>query len=116
MSKYLVRRGIRGMFKVNQDEIDITDYINTGIDWIYKVDDDGTVTCKDKDGDYTIDVKKGDLVIQFYYHEGRKHPIIAIHNDEWNENIEGVEQVDLSRIKKCDACTDSPCDYTREPA
>lgn len=35
MSKYLVRSGIRGMFRVDQENLDVVDYIRTNIDWIY---------------------------------------------------------------------------------
>ena len=104
MSKYLIKEGNRGMFKVDTDDIDVIDYSSSGINWIYQADDDGAVTYKNGETSYTVDVKKGDLVIQFYQHEGRNHPIIVIDDDNWKENIEGVKQ---AKLKAAEHATDA---------
>lgn len=115
MSKYLIKDGNRGMFKVGTDDIDVVDYFSSGINWIYQADDDGTVTYKYKEQTYTVDVKKGDIVIQFYRKEGRKYPVIIINDEKWKENIEGVNQADLKRAEEmkqqcCDGkCLNCPC-------
>ena len=118
MVKYLIKEGNRGMFKVGTDDIDVIDYISTGINWTYQADDDGTVTFKDGKMSYTTDVKKGDIVVQFYVKDGRKHPILVISDEKWKENIEGVRQADLKRAEEmkakcCDCkCLDYPCEDT----
>lgn len=102
MSKYLVRSGIRGMFKVDQENLDVVDYIRTNIDWIYQADDDGVVTYKGKDGDYSVEVKKDDLIIQFYNVDGFQHPLVVISNKEWLENIKGEKEFNEKRHEDCD--------------
>lgn len=101
MSKYLIKEGNRGMFKVDTDDIDVIDYLGSGINWMYQADDDGVVTYKNDETSYTVDVKKGDIVVQFYQKEGRKYPVIVISDEKWQENIEGVKQYQLEHAKDC---------------
>jgi hypothetical protein len=112
MSKYLIRDGIRGMFSVNDNNVDCADYVRTAIDWVYQVDDDGTLTYKSRkvdQEDYTIDVKKGNLVVQFYQEEGVKYPVVVLNDQKFIENVKGIQEVALARaIPKCASCED--CD------
>lgn len=112
MSRYLIRDGIRGMFCVNEDNVDCADYVRTAIDWVYQVDDDGTLTYKPRkvdQEDYTIDVKKGDLVVQFYQEEGIKYPVVVLNDQKFIENVKGIKEAALARTKaKCADCED--CD------
>lgn len=117
MSKYLIRDGIRGMFSVNDNNVDCADYVRTAIDWVYQADDDGTLTYKSRKADqedYTIDVKKGDLVVQFYQEEGIKYPVVVLNDQKFIENVEGIREAALARAKvkcaDCEAeCAQIPC-------
>lgn len=108
MSRYLIRDGIRGMFSVNDNNVDCADYVRTAIDWVYQADDDGILTYKSREvdqEDYTIDVKKGDLVVQFYQEEGIKYPVVVLNDQKFIENVKGIEEVALARTKvKCEDC------------
>lgn len=111
MSKYLIRDGIRGMFSVNDNNVDCADYVRTAIDWVYQVNDDGTLTYKSRkvgQEDYTIDVKKGDLVVQFYQEDGIKYPVVVLNDQKFIENVEGIQEAALARAKKqeCEKCRD----------
>ena len=113
MSKYLIRDGIRGMFCVNGDNVDCADYVRTAIDWVYQVDNDGTLTYKPRrvdQEDYTIDVKKGDLVIQFYQEDGIKYPVVVLNDQKFIENVKGIQEVALARAKKQDCAECGDCD------
>lgn len=117
MSKYLIRDGIRGMFSVNGNNVDCADYVRTAIDWVYQVNDDGTLTYKSRkvdQEDYTIDVKKGDLVVQFYQEEGIKYPVVVLNDQKFIENVEGIQEAALARAKKqeCEKCC---CDEAVPP-
>lgn len=108
MSKYLIRDGIRGMFCVNEDNVDCTDYVRTAIDWVYQADDDGILTYKPRKADqedYTIEVKKGDLVVQFYQEEGIKYPVVVLNDKKFIENVKGIQEAALKRAEtKCADC------------
>lgn len=112
MSKYLIRDGIRGMFCVNEDNVDCTDYVRTAIDWVYQADDDGTLTYKSRKADqedYTIDVKKGDLVVQFYQEEGIKYPVAVLNDQKFIENVKSLQEAALKRAEMKGADCEAKC-------
>lgn len=118
MSKYLIRDGIRGMFSVNDDNVDCVDYVRTAIDWVYQVDNDGTLTYKSRkvdQEDYTIDVKKGDLVVQFYQEDGIKYPVVVLNDQKFIENVEGIQEAALARAKKQECAKCSDCEVQSSP-
>lgn len=99
MTKYLIKSGMRGMFYVN-DSVDVIDYLRTNIDWMYRIPEDGVLTVRNKDDSTEIlEVKKDDIVITFYPGKEVKHNVIAIHSDEFIDNINRRIEVELEDAK-----------------
>lgn len=107
MAKYLIKEGVRGMFKIGEDNFDVIDYCRTNINWTYQADEDGVVTYKNDDKEVSVDVKKGNLVIQFYNYKGVQYPIVVIDNEQFVANLNGLREEALKRAAKeaeCESC------------
>jgi len=102
MKTYLIKEGIRGLFSVDENNnLDLQDYDSSRINWMYRVEHDGTLTYRKKDGsEKTFDVKKGDMVIEFYSGYNYPNQCIVIRNDQWNENIEAYRAAALKRAEE----------------
>lgn len=85
------------MFKVSGEDVDALDYISTHIDWVYQADEDGQIVYRDKDGEYTTDVKSGDIVIVFYESSKPQHPVVVINNNDWKENIKAYKDAEKAK-------------------
>ena len=109
MAKYLIKEGVRGMFKMGEDNYDVIDYCRTNINWTYQADEDGVVTYKTDDKEVKVDVKKGDLIIQFYKYDGIQHPIVVIDNEQFVANVNGVREEALKRASMREADAEAPC-------
>lgn len=90
MKKYFVKNGLRDMVQFDSEtqNIDVIDYLNSRIDWMYHVPEDGELQIEGKE---KISVEKGDFVILFYMTPGLPHNAIVIKSKEWKENIEFFE-------------------------
>lgn len=114
MNKYVIKEGLRGLCYLGEDgEMDIQDYTPSRINYMYVVDHDGKLTYVKRDGSKTeFDVKKGDLVLEFYSGYDFPNQCIVVQSDLWNNNLETQKQEALKRAqnKKCITdCNDSPC-------
>lgn len=109
MAKYLIKEGVRGMFKIGEDNFDVFDYCRTNINWTYQADEDGVVTYKTDDREVSVDVKKGNLVIQFYNYNGIQYPIVVIDNEQFMANVNGVKEEALKRASMVEAEAEAPC-------
>lgn len=107
--KYFIKPGTRGLFHIDESgDFGVTDYTPTGIDWVYQVEETGTLTIDLETEKKTYDVKKDDFVVVFYKKPGLKDPVIIIHSDEWNDNILGMRQASIDRAsEKFDCETES---------
>lgn len=104
MTKYLIRSGIRGMFKFSDSgDIDVIDYIRTNIDWVYVADEGGEITYKGQKITKTVPVKAGDIVIAFYEHPGIENPVVVIDNELWKQNIKNENEDEEGTDKKDEA-------------
>ena len=101
MKKYFLKPGTSGMVSVEPETMDISmvEYCRTGIDWIYEVPEDGTLSVNDTDIQ-NMPVNKGNIVILFYSDYGLKHRAVIIDNKEWEENIEAYKAKQLEDAKK----------------
>lgn len=95
--KYIVKPGVRGLFQIsNNGEMDVTDYMNSYVDWYYRVPQDGELTVKLPKGrtfdlkEQQLEVKKDDIVAVFYPRDGAKYSAVVIRQPQWIENIEGI--------------------------
>lgn len=114
MKNYIVKPGTRGMFSVdteNVENVDVVETINSHIDWIYRIPENGVVMCEGQ----KKDVVAGDLVIMFYKSPYCKNIAIVVHNDEWNENILLEKEYNHNKLSEsctneyCPDCAESPC-------
>lgn len=115
MKKYFVKPGVSTMvsFDPETQEIDSVDYMNSHVDWMYTIPEDGEIVI---DG-ATKSVKKGDIVIKFYRTSDYKqnNPVI-VRNKEWKANIAAEkayvkkmrEDAELKKVSDCCECAD--CD------
>lgn len=115
MKKYIIKKNIRGMFSLNEenDDIDVIDYMRTNIDYCYLVPEDGELIVN---GD-TKKVKKNDIIIQFYPSEARPNLVTVVRSKEWKENIASEHKYYEEQEKKlasaksdCCQCCDSACE------
>lgn len=115
MNKYLIKEGIRGLFSVDENlNLGLQDYVASRINWSYQVEQDGTLTYEKRDGSRTeLEVKKGDILLEFYSGYDYPHQCIVIRNDQWKENLEASKAAALKRAEKhqdlgdvpnCEAC------------
>lgn len=115
MTKYIIKPGLRGMFKVDPttNDIDIIDYCRTDIDWMYCVPEDGVVTIKEDETEREIPVKAGNMVVQFYSKPYLSHKFVVLDSQEWSENIAARKKYDEEERKRwelekaCESC-DAP--------
>ena len=117
MKKYFLKPGVSGMVSVDPETMDVNmvEYCRTGIDWIYEVPDDGTITVKDSDIQNTP-VKGGSIVILFYSDYGLKHRAVIIDNEEWRENIEAYrakQQEEAKKYANKEIDAEAPCCDTK---
>ena len=114
MNKYMIREGLRGLYYLGEDgEMDVQDYTPSRINYMYVVDHDAKLTYIKRDGSKTeFDVKKGDLVLEFYSGYDFPNQCIVVQSDLWNNNLETQKQEALKRAqnKECISdCNDCPC-------
>lgn len=110
----MIREGLRGLYYLGEDgEMDVQDYTPSRINYMYVADHDGKLTYIKRDGSKTeFDVKKGDLVLEFYSGYDFPNQCIVVQSDLWNNNLETQKQEALKRAqnKECVGClNDSPC-------
>lgn len=111
MSKFFIKSGMRGLFSFDPEteNINMSDYIHTAIDWVYEVPEDGELVINNGE---TKKVKKGDIVIQFYKSDYRPYDVIVVKSKEWKANIAAERKRDEEERAKwaerentaCDAC------------
>lgn len=113
MKTYVVKAGNRGMVSIEPETFDIglVDYHRSDIDWYYRIPEDGTLKTNGKE----INVKKDDIVIQFYHHDYTKNDIVVIRNKEWKENLKARDKhEEMQRSKmmsdSCDKCNCCECE------
>lgn len=114
MNKYVIKESLRGLYYLGEDgEMDVQDYTPSRINYMYVVNHDGKLTYIKRDGSKTeFDVKKGDLVLEFYSGYDFPNQCIVVQSDLWNNNLETQKQEALKRAqnKECATClNDSPC-------
>ena len=112
MNKYMIREGLRGLYYLGEDgEMDVQDYTPSRINYMYVADHDGKLTYIKRDGNKTeFDVKKGDLVLEFYSGYDFPNQCIVVQSDLWKENIESSKEAALKRAEqyaktKCEDCS-----------
>lgn len=103
MKKYLIKRGHAGLISVDTEtnDLNVTSYLSTGIDWVYRVPEDGVVSIQDTDFK-NKEVKKDDFIILFYNSAAPKHAAVVVTSKEWVENIEAKRKLD--EAQECDIC------------
>ena len=111
MNKYMIREGLRGLYYLGEDgEMDVQDYTPSRINYMYVADHDGKLTYIKRDGSKTeFDVKKGDLVLEFYSGYDFPNQCIVVQSNLWKENIEASKEAALKRAEqyaktKCEDC------------
>lgn len=111
MNKYMIREGLRGLYYLGEDgEMDVQDYTPSRINYMYVADHDGKLTYIKRDGNKTeFDVKKGDLVLEFYSGYDFPNQCVVVQSDLWKENIEASKEAALKRAEqyaktKCKDC------------
>lgn len=111
MNKYMIRECLRGLYYLGEDgEMDVQDYTPSRINYMYVADHDGKLTYIKRDGNKTeFDVKKGDLVLEFYSGYDFPNQCIVVQSDIWKENIESSKEAALKRAEqyktaKCENC------------
>lgn len=111
MKKFFLKNGIRGLFSFDPEteEINMSDYIRTNIDWTYVAPEDGEIVC---DG-VSKSVKKGDVIIQFYKRDWWPNSFVVVKSKEWRANIVADQKHDeeerakwAAREKCCEPCDD----------
>lgn len=111
MKKFFVKPGMRGLFSYDSETetIDVQDYMSTNIDWAYMVPEDGVL--QDVNDGSTSNVKKGDIILQFYSRPYTQKNVIVIKSKEWKANIKAQEdykkkQSEENELKApcCDCC------------
>lgn len=108
----MIREGLRGLYYLGEDgEMDVQDYTPSRINYMYVADHDGKLTYIKRDGNKTeFDVKKGDLVLEFYSGYDFPNQCIVVQSDLWKENIESSKEAALKRAEqyaktKCEDCS-----------
>ena len=111
MNKYMIREGLRGLYYLGEDgEMDVQDYTPSRINYMYVADHDGKLTYIKRDGNKTeFDVKKGDLILEFYSGYDFPNQCIVVQSDLWGNNIEASKEAALKRAEqyaktKCEDC------------
>ena len=110
----MIKESLRGLYYLGEDgEMEVQDYTPSHINYMYVVDHDGKLTYIKRDGSKTeFDVKKGDLVLEFYSGYDFPNQCIVVQSDLWKNNIETQRQEALKRAqnKGCvNDCNDCPC-------
>lgn len=121
MNKYMIKEGLRGLYYLGEDgEMDVQDYTPSRINYMYVADHDGKLTYIKRDNSKTeFDVKKGDLVLEFYSGYDFPNQCIVVQSDLWKENIEASKEAALKRAEQykktkcgdcisCENCANSP--------
>lgn len=117
MRNYIIKPGTTGLFSIDVDSMKSTDDmkfdvakpINSHIDWVYTVEEDGVLNLPNN---VKKDVKKGDVVILFYEAPYTKNQVVVISSDEWIENITTEREYMANAKPTCDdcgKCTESCC-------
>lgn len=86
-------------------ECDAIEYDWTDINWIFVVPEDGALNVSEKGTKKVKDVKKGQIVIQFYDREYSSTDCIVIDNPEWIKRIEEKTVWENDKNCSCDECT-----------
>lgn len=116
MNKYMIREGLRGLYYLSEDgEMDVQDYTPSRVNYMYVADHDGKLTYIKRDGNKTeFDVKKGDLVLEFYSGYDFPNQCIVVQSDLWKNNLEAYQLACLKRAQNsvtkecCDPCEAIP--------
>lgn len=82
-------------YNTETDEINEVSYMNTHIDWMYRIPEDGEFNMAGK----KASVKKDDIVIKFYQY--MTEPFIVISNPEWVKVIDDSQKREDEENKKC---------------
>ena len=113
----MIKESLRGLYYLGEDgEMDVQDYTPSRINYMYVAEHDGKLTYIKRDGSKTeFDVKKGDLVLEFYSGYDFPNQCIVVQNDLWRNNLEAYQLECLKRAQSknltegtcecCDACT-----------
>lgn len=114
MNKYILKPGNQGLIQFNTEteDINISDHVYSCIDWIYLAPEDGVLTVVDTDIK-DMPIKKNQLIIVFYPHNGIKHRAVTIDSEyasEWLENIIGIREAEEKRAREIsEKCADNSC-------
>lgn len=120
MIKYFMKKGVSQIisFDPETENIDSVAYMNSHVDWMYSIPEDGVLSMNGVEKD----VKKGDIVIKFYQTRDYEiTPFVVIRNKEWKQNIAAEKKYyeELQAKQKtetsepcfgdCEACTKCGC-------
>lgn len=116
MNKYMIREGLRGLYYLGEDgEMDVQDYTPSRINYMYVADHDGKLTYIKRDNSkIEFDVKKGDLVLEFYSGYDFPNQCIVVQSDLWKNNLVAYQLACLKRAQNsvteeyCDQCEAIP--------
>lgn len=107
----MIKESLRGLYYLGEDgEMNVQDYTPSRINYMYVADYDGKLTYIKRDGSKTeFDVKKGDLILEFYSGYDFPNQCIVVQNDLWRNNIETQKQEALKRAAndKCGKCCET---------
>ncbi|MBO5425005.1 MAG: hypothetical protein J6A25_05785 [Lachnospiraceae bacterium] len=91
---------------INSLKIKKIDGINSHIDWVHYISEDGVIRIEDK----LHQVKSGDLIITLYPPKGEKgeRDIVIISNETWSKNILAWDDYYREREHQnnCECCND----------
>jgi len=108
MIKYFAKPNMSAMvsFNTETEEVNAVDYLNTHIDWVYQVPEDGILQVEDGEKN----VKKGDFVIKFYNRrEYKMTPVVVVKSAEWKNNIKNEKAYEEERRLEWEAKKNEPC-------
>lgn len=82
-------------YNTETDEINDLGHLTTGIDWIYRIPEDGEFNMAGK----KAIVKKDDIIVKFY--QSMYEPFIVVSSPEWIEALENAKKRDEEEKVKC---------------
>lgn len=121
MNKYMIKEGIRGMYFLGENnKMDVIDYTSTRINYMYVADEDGELTYIKRDGSkQELNVKAGDLIVEFYSGYDFPNQCIVLQSETWKNNLDAYKQACLKRAEaNKEAKSEAPykeCDLAQCP-
>lgn len=108
MINYFMKKGVSQIisFDPETENIDSVEYMNSHVDWMYSIPEDGVLSMNG----IKKDVKKGDIIIKFYPTiDYESNPFVVIRNKEWKQNIAAEKKYHEELLAKKEADNAESC-------